>query len=128
MKRKKMILCISGIAVAAILITGVIINIHLVLTPKNNVSNLTLERISSYTSESEAGSGGGVPRCNQHDEKRHDWQGTIRVNGVDIAVVEKESHHCTNDGKKRKCVTGAQYWDENENVVFNSIKTVDCPN
>ena len=129
MKRKKMILCISGIAVAAILITGVIINIHLVLTPKNNVSTLTLERISSYTSEGEAGSGGGgVPRCNQRDETDDQWHGTIRVYGVEIKAKKREWHYCRNDGRKRTCVTGGKYWDYNDKLVYNSITTVDCPN
>jgi hypothetical protein len=122
MNRKFII--ILGVVFTAAMIIGVFINPSLVSSPKSNESNLTLERISSYTSEGEAG--GGAPRCKQHDVTSDPYYGSVRVNGVDIPASKREIHYCTNDGSKRKCVIGAKYWNLNGVVVYDSITTINC--
>jgi hypothetical protein len=121
----KKFIIILGVVFTAAKIIGVFINPSLVSSPKSNESNLTLERIEAYTGEGEAG-GGGPPNCNQHDETNPNWNRTVRVNGIDILAKKREIHYCTAGGRKRKCITGAKYWNYNNDVILNTIDTIDC--
>jgi hypothetical protein len=101
MNRKFII--ILGVVFTAAMIIGVFINPSLVSSPKSKESNLTLERISSYTSEGEAG--GPIVYCSASLQCS---RGQIHCNGyqptsscsVDViaktVTCDLSTSYCTN--------------------------------